>query len=143
MGHKGQFWKHKGVSVKLPAREMGACRRGWPGGAQAVVFGYGGVADGEHLKESLPRPRGSSGGCRISEEDPEGLRLGGQEGKVIPRSLRLSPSPHVRFKRLGRGHHKTLSKVLLLQDNQMLFPRTQGKVSKVHHSCSTYVISFP
>lgn len=108
-----------------------------------VVFGYGGVADGEHLKESLLRPRGNSGGCRISEEDPEGLRLGGQEGKVIPPSLRLSPSSHVRVKRLGRGHHKTLSKVLLLQDNQMLFPRTQGKVSKVHHSCSIYLISFP
>lgn len=49
-------------------------------------LGMAGVPDGEHLKESLLRSRGDSGGCHVSEEDAEGLRLGVQEGKVVPQS---------------------------------------------------------
>jgi len=68
-------------------------------------------------KNLFSDPEVTWGGCHISVEDPEGLRLGVREGKVISRSLQLSPSSQVRFKHLGRGHHKTLSKVLLSEDN--------------------------
>lgn len=86
MGDKGLFWNCKSVSVQPPACEMEARGGGGcPCGSQArgvlCHAGLAGVADGEHLKEPLLQPRGGLGGCCISEEDPEGLRLGGRRGR--------------------------------------------------------------